>query len=376
MRTTRVLRRVVLAATAALTCGLLLAACGGSSSSSTQPSASAGGGGDGGSSGGKQYTIYLSNNFLGNDWRQQMERTTKIAASKPPLSGRVDLQVENAENTVQAQIDSLNNIIRQRPDAIVVDAASASALNPTIARACQQGITVVAFDQSVTAPCAYNMVSNWDEIPKVLGTWVAEQIGGKGTVFLDRGLPGAPISAQILNGYKAALKRYPNIKVAGYFNGQYALGPEQTGVSSLLAGHPDVTAILTQGYGTGAIKALKQAGHQLVPISAFSYNGTAVTCVKEKVPCIMGSNAPYLGADAVKLAVDILDGKKPAQKTVYSSTPYYATKVTKVPGFANAKLDELQLGTNAFPNLPPGLTLPIAPDWVQISPQEAAGSSS
>src|SRR6478752_3518112 len=70
----------------------------------------------------KPYTIYLSNNFVGNDWRQQMERVATVAVNKGPLKGRVDLKIENVENTIQAQINSLNNIIRQKPDAILVDA--------------------------------------------------------------------------------------------------------------------------------------------------------------------------------------------------------------------------------------------------------------
>src|SRR5689334_11645699 len=78
------------------------------------------------------YTIYLSNNFVGNDWRQQMERVAEVAANKPPLQGRVELKIENVENNVQAQLNSLNNIIRAKPDAILIDAASDTALNPTI----------------------------------------------------------------------------------------------------------------------------------------------------------------------------------------------------------------------------------------------------
>src|SRR6266567_8953726 len=91
----------------------------------------------------KKYTIYLSNNFLGNDWRQQMERVAKVSVSKGPLAGRVDLKVENVETTVQAQINSLNDIIRRKPDAILVDAGSGSALNPTLNRACAQGTVVI-----------------------------------------------------------------------------------------------------------------------------------------------------------------------------------------------------------------------------------------
>src|SRR5260221_5634361 len=199
----------------------------------------------------KKYTIYLSNNFVGNDWRQQMERVADVSVKKGPLQGRVDLKIENVDNTVQAQINSLNNIIRAKPDAILIDAGSAAALNPTIKKACDAGIIVISFDQVVSEPCAYALESDWNRIPAVLAEWMAKQLGGKGNLFVDRGLAGAPISAQLESGYLDVLKKYPDIKVIGNYNGEYALGPEQAGVASLLAAHPEVDGILTQGYGTG-----------------------------------------------------------------------------------------------------------------------------
>src|SRR5436309_14587315 len=179
----------------------------------------------------KKYTIYLSNNFVGNDWRQQMLRSADIAVKKPPLAGRIDLKTEVVETTVQAQINSLNNIIRAKPDAILIDAASAESLNPTIKKACDAGILVISFDQVVSEPCAYALESDWNRIPAVLAEWMAGQLGGKGQVFVDRGLAGAPISAQLEKGYLDVLKKYPDIKVIGNYNGEYALGPEQAGVA-------------------------------------------------------------------------------------------------------------------------------------------------
>src|SRR3982751_3020924 len=158
-----------------------------------------------------KYTIYLSNNFLGNDWRQQMERVAKVSVTKGPLKGRVDLKIENVENTVQAQINSLNNIIRQKPDAILVDAGSDTALNPTIKKACDAGIVVISFDQVVTEPCAFAVASDWDRIPSVMAEWMATQLGGKGNIILDRGLAGAPISAQLQGGYEKVLAKYADI---------------------------------------------------------------------------------------------------------------------------------------------------------------------
>jgi ribose transport system substrate-binding protein len=324
----------------------------------------------------KKYTIYLSNNFIGNDWRQQMERVAEVSVNKGPLAGRVDLKIENVENTVQAQINSLNNIIRAKPDAILIDAGSAEALNPTIKKACDAGIVVISFDQVVTEPCAYALESDWNRIPAVLAEWMAVQLGGKGKVFVDRGLAGAPISAQLENGYLEVLKKYPDIEVIGNYNGEYALGPEQAGVASLLAAHPEVDGILTQGYGTGAIKALQDAGRPIVPVTAFSYNVAATTCAQtEGAKCILGSNPAFLSSEAIKLAVDILDGKpKPADRHILVNGDFLSTDPIKSELYPEAVMQKIEIGTNAWPDRPPGLTLPITPDWVDITAEEAAGS--
>jgi ribose transport system substrate-binding protein len=321
------------------------------------------------------YTIYLSNNFVGNDWRQQMIRVAELAVTRAPLQGRVELIVENVENTVQAQINSLNNIIRAQPDAILIDAGSDTALNPTIQRACAMGIVVVSFDQVVTEPCAYALESDWDAIPAVLAEWMVDQLGGEGKVFVDRGLAGAPISARLQSGFEAVLAEHPGIEIIGTYNGEYALGPEQTGVASLLAAHPEVDGILTQGYGAGAITALQDAGRPMVPVAAFSYNVTGTTCLQtEGASCILGSNPGWLGAEAIRLAVDILDGNAPADRHVLVYSDFLATNDFTSEAYPDVGVQQLELGVNVFEDAPPGLTLPISPDWMEITAAEASGS--
>ena len=324
----------------------------------------------------KPYVIYLSNNFVGNDWRQQMLRSATASISKGPLEGRVDLRIENVENAVQAQINSLNNMIRQQPDAILIDAASDTALNPTVKKACDAGIVVVSFDQVVTEPCAYALASDWDFIPAVTAEWLAEQLGGKGNVIVDRGLAGAPISAQLQGGYEKVLAKYPDIKIVGYFNGDYALGPEQSGVAALLAANPQIDGILTQGYGSGAMQALKDAGRPMVPVIGGAYNVAALACAQtEGANCILMSNPAYLSSEAIKLAVEILDtGNRPAERSVVVKGDFLSNTPTAPKAFADAPLMKIEIGKNAFPDQPPGLGLPITPSWVEITAAEAAGS--
>ena len=321
------------------------------------------------------YTIYLSNNFVGNDWRVQMEKEATVAAGLAPFKGKVKLTITNAQNTVPAQISSLQAIVARKPDAILIDAGSPTALNPTVEKACAAGIVVISFDQVVSADCAYQVASNWDTMTHDLAAWLVAAIGGKGKVLLDRGLAGAGISEMLETGYEKVLKDNPGIEVVGYFNGNYALGPEQSGVASLLAANPHIDGILTQGYGVGALKALQDAGRPVVPVTAFSYNISGVTCAQTPgAKCILGVNPAYLSSEAIKLAVEILDGKKPASKIIQFESPRLTTDVLKADYSKGAELQKLEIGKNAFPDQPPGLALPISPDWVEITAKEAAGS--
>jgi ribose transport system substrate-binding protein len=323
----------------------------------------------------KVYKFYLSNNFVGNDWRQQMLRSAQVAASKAPLKDRVNLTINNAETTVQAQIAALNNMIRDKPDAILVDASSGDALNPTIEKACAAGIVVVSFDQVVTAPCAYKVQSNFDTMGANQAAWMAATLAGKGNVLIDRGLAGAPVAERFVKMFEDGLKSSPDIKIVGYYTGEYALGPEQAGVGNLLAANAQVDGILTQAYGTGAIKALQTADRKMVPIVAAAFNGTAVACLQTSgVTCVLGANPPYLSAEAMKLAVDVLDGKAPASKDVLLDNPLLTNAPVDGKYTQGAQFQKLELGKNAFPDLAPGISLPISPAWVEITPAEAAGS--
>ena len=323
------------------------------------------------------YVIYLSNNFMGNDWRQQMIRSAEVSMKKGPLVGKVDLRIEQAEGTVQAQIDSLNNIIRQKPNAILIDASSETALNPTVRRACDAGILVISFDQTLTEPCAYAVSVNWDFIPRVMAEWVAQRLGGKGNVIIDRGLPGYEASIATTKATEETFAKYPDIKIVGYFDGNFAPGPEQSGVAALLAANPKIDAIANMAYGTGAMQALKDAGRPMVPVTAFSFNGSAVTCAQaEGASCVLASNPPYLSAEAIKLAVEILDrGNRPKDRAIFVKNDFFSTDPLPSKLYPDVTIQKIELGKNAFPDLSPGLFLPASPDWVQITPEEAVGKS-
>src|SRR6266542_4063053 len=71
-----------------------------------------------------KFKIALSNSYIGNKWRIEMENLFKAACKMPPYSEKVDCSVYNSGNDVSKQSQQISNLISQGVDAIVVNAAS------------------------------------------------------------------------------------------------------------------------------------------------------------------------------------------------------------------------------------------------------------
>src|SRR5271165_4568168 len=334
----------------------------------------------------KTYTMVLSNNFLGNDWRPQVEKLAQLTVQKVPAFKNVKLRIVNSANTNQAQLSDLNNIIQTKPDAILLIPGSTTALDPAITRACKAGILVFTLSAPVDAQCAINLNQDFYAGNYAMGQWMAKALHGKGSVFIDQGVTGLGISETIENGFLAGMHHYgPGITVAGKYVGDYAPGPEQAGISSLLVAHPNVSGIMTQGYCTPAFNALKAAGKAAVPTVCYGYNGEMKACASAGHQCAILTNSTGQVQTAIQMALNILKGKakKPhggsAQKYWIAYPMYlYVTASPMVHlkiGVAVTSVQVLKANVNFFPSLPSGLSLPYTlPQYAKyITPKQAAG---
>jgi ribose transport system substrate-binding protein len=323
---------------------------------------------------GKKYTIVISNNYMGNEWRPQMENAATYVASLPGYKNRVNLEIRNAQLTPTAQISSLQSIIRQKPDAIMIDAASATALNPTVQQACSAGILVFTFDQVVTAPCAYKLPEDYNTQGKDMIEWLAKAMHGKGNILMDTGLQGIPISEDFVTQWKATIaKKYPGIHVVGTFSSQYAPGPELQSVSALLAQHRSIQGVLSGGYCSSDLKALQQAGLKAVPMTCLDVNGNEIACAKAKIPCFFFGAPSFVSAIALNHIVNLLD----KTATYPKSQPFWDTNfVTKQGNFTflhTQKVQPLTVGVNYYPTESPSLITPVNYDGFGLTPAIVLG---
>lgn len=206
--------------------------------------------------------IALSNSYAGNSWRQQMLKMWDLAAQDATSHGFIDkTKVVNADNSAPQQASQIGDLMLQGWKAIVIDAASPTALNGVIQQACSAHIVVVVFDSLATAPCAYKVAYNYVNMGKMEVDYVAKQLHGKGNVLEVRGIAGTSVDNDIHHGIVEEMAKYPGLKIVGSVHGNWTQSIAQKEVAGILPTLPKVNAVVTQGGdGYGTYQAFKAAG--------------------------------------------------------------------------------------------------------------------
>ena len=108
-----------------------------------------------------------------------------------------------------------------------------------------------------------------------MGEWMANEIGGKGTVLNVEGIPGASASDSQNTGIEMAMSEHPKIKVKGPIAGMWTDQVAQAEVQRWLATNPGkLDGIIIQSASElGALRALKQSGRKMIPITIGSEMG-------------------------------------------------------------------------------------------------------
>jgi ribose transport system substrate-binding protein len=214
-----------------------------------------------------------------------------------------------------SQIPLVNAAVAKRPDAIIVAATDAEALQAPLEQAADRGIEVVTFDTTVVDPSfAVTHVSS-DIVGA--GRKVAEELvrltDASGKVMYIDHAPGVGFAQQLRSGFEEVIEGEPEMELlpVQYFD----LEPQKanTITRTTITRHPDLAgAFVGVGFGSqGAIPALQSAGKldqvQTVAFDAFVDNIEALKA--GKLDAVVSVAAREYGAETVRAAVDALDGK-------------------------------------------------------------------
>ena len=268
--------------------------------------------------------IALSNNYAGNSWRQAMLESWEKVTGQAVADGIVAEApaFTTAENQATEQAAQIQNMILEGYDAIVVNAASPTALNGAVKEACDAGIVVVSFDGIVTEPCAYRIAVDFQEMGRKQVEYLSGRVPEGGNLLEIRGLAGVFVDDEISAGIHAGVEQFPQFSIAGSVHGDWAQDVAQRAVAGILPSLPDdIVGVVTQGGdGYGAAQAFAAAGREM-PIIVMGNRQDELLWWKEQrdasgYETMSVSIAPGVSTLAFWVAQQVLDGQTVPQDLI------------------------------------------------------------
>lgn len=289
----------------------------------------------------KKFKIALSNSYIGNKWRIEMENVFKAALDMEPFKSQVEGSWFNSGNDVSKQSQQISNLIASQVDAIVVDAASPTGLNGILTQASERGILVVSFDNIVTAPTALKVNTDQITFGRQLAEWLVDKLKGKGNVIMVTGVAGTSVDEDRNKGADEVWAKNPGIKVVNRYTGMWDSATAERNTASILPSLPPIDGIWCQGGTDGVLKAFIAAKRTLPPTAGEAENGFRkfmIGYMDHKVEGLSIGQPPFLSVIALELARRILAKTYP-KKDVTIPFPYVTNETVKV-------------GVTVFPDLP------------------------
>jgi ribose transport system substrate-binding protein len=299
----------------------------------------------------KKLKIYLSLSYSGNAWQSEAANIVKALAATPPYDKMVDLKEVISGTDVQAQISAYESMVSDGAAGIISFPVSPTGLNRAIKKGCDKGTLFFMYDGTVTEPCAYNVSYITAGFGENTAQALVNELGGKGKIFLSRGVPGNSVDKRHTDGAMSVFKRYPGIQVVAEYYGMWSDQTTQSETAKALVAHPDVDGIWAQAGEDGAIKALLATGQQkLVPVVGENSNGFRLALAnpdyqKRGLQGVSSGSPPATAGYAFKLMMEMLTkGRKLPTHNIEYPLPWVpASGVKLCPG------DRFENGCNTFP---------------------------
>lgn len=191
-------------------------------------------------------------------WRQKMNNEMQTEAL---LYDNLELEIRSAGGDSERQIADIRHFIEQGVDLLIVAPNEAIPVTPVVEEAYARGIPVIVVDRKILSDhyTAYIGADNY-RIGKIIGEYVASQLGGRGEVIELTGLSGSTPAIDRHQGFVNALKNHPGIRVLCSEDAHWLRSDAEVRADSLYRIYPEVDLVFAHN-DQMALGAWQAAGH-------------------------------------------------------------------------------------------------------------------
>jgi ribose transport system substrate-binding protein len=280
---------------------LAMAACGGDDEGADAPASNT-----------EDYELLFIPGSLGNDFFFTIWQGAKERASELGISIK---QQGSTEYDPSAQIPIINAALANPPDAILIAATDAEALQAPLEQAADRGVKIVTLDTGVREPhfVETHVSSDIRRAGSLIADHLLQLTDDQGPVMYIDHAPGVAFAEELRAGFEQRIAETPQVELLPiqYFDIDPAKSESIT--RTTITSHPDLAgAFVGVDIGLeGAIPALQAAGKadQVKTIAFDAFIDTIKRLRAGEVDAVGSVAARDYGVAAVDSAVDALNGK-------------------------------------------------------------------
>lgn len=188
------------------------------------------------------------------------------------LSAQVVHFIPRSENPAE-QLGLIEEVVRVKPDAIVLAPFDPKAMVPAVDKLNAAGIPVTNVNERLAGGNIVAYVGTDDyQLALTTARYLFNAMGKTGNVVILEGPENLPTSVDRVRAYKDALKEFPDVKLLASKSANYARAPAVDVMKSFLRLYPQIDGVLAANdpMAIGAVEALKAANRkaQVIGINA------------------------------------------------------------------------------------------------------------
>ncbi len=234
----------------------------------------------------------------------------------------------------ETQVKMMEDLIKEGYNAIILQPIDATQLADGLKKAEAKGIHVITLNTDIPHPHAAHVTMDDYGAGQLVGETIGKSINGKGNVAIIQSPPGALAGVQREKGFRAAMTKFPNIKIVDAQNAEWRKDKATEVMKNFLQANKELDAVfaVNDNMAEGAMLAAESAGRG-AQVKIWGFNGQKSTLALIEEGRITGSaytNAYKQGMTAAIRAVELLTGKKKkgSATEVITIPPFAATKQT------------------------------------------------
>lgn len=275
------------------------------------------------------WKIGMSHFGLSNTWAIQMGRESEHEATSHPNVAKFIFR--DAGLSVARQATDIDDMLAAKVDALIITPLTPTSASVGINKAIAAGIPVI-IHTGITKNDNYTVEiqGGGEYFGRVMGDWLVKHLGGKGRIWVLRGVHRHPEDINRYQGLVNALKGTEvKMHLGGYGDWNYKGGKSLC--EDLYRINPKIDGIWSSGadMARACIDVFKSKNAAIPPITGEGNNGFFKIWRDNQLKSIAPEYGPEQGAAGVRAAIALLEGKSLHKHYAYNPPPLTVTERDK-----------------------------------------------